>query len=177
MTKTKTTSGALAPTCGPRSCGLQCPYPDYPEYWNWYVLRCSDNSLYCGITKGDAYDRLKEHNAGRGSKYVRSKRPAVVVMRELVDGHSPALRKEAAFKKLSKKAKEKMVREYVEKRGFTDAYQDRCEGCGWASVGGKGWKPPADGVLIRPKYITEFDEPAYFTGYRNCMIEMGWKDE
>jgi putative endonuclease len=44
-----------------------------PE-WKVYLVRCSDNSLYCGITK-DLANRLKAHNEGKGAKYTRYRRP------------------------------------------------------------------------------------------------------
>lgn len=80
------------------------------DSWTWYVLRCSDGSLYCGITT-DLGRRLDQHNSGRGSRYVRSRRPAAVVLREEVGGKSAALKRELAFKGLSKVRKEALVRE------------------------------------------------------------------
>jgi len=59
--------------------------------WVVYLVRCSDKSLYCGISS-DVHRRLKEHNAGRGAKYTRSRRPV-----ELVD-FSPELPKGEALK-------------------------------------------------------------------------------
>ena len=45
--------------------------------WNVYLVRCSDNSLYCGITN-NFQRRLKEHNSGSGAKYTRSRRPVAL---------------------------------------------------------------------------------------------------
>ena len=42
--------------------------------WVVYLVRCSDNSLYCGISNG-LKNRLLEHNTGKGAKYTRSRRP------------------------------------------------------------------------------------------------------
>lgn len=78
------------------------------ESWTWYVLRCADDSLYCGITT-DLERRLEQHNSGRGSRYVWSRRPAVVALAEVVGERSVALKKEAAFKKLGKRRKEAIV--------------------------------------------------------------------
>lgn len=49
------------------------------EQRNWivYLIRCADNSLYCGITNHLA-NRLKAHNAGKGAKYTRSRRPVAL---------------------------------------------------------------------------------------------------
>ena len=79
------------------------------EGWIWYVLRCADGSLYCGITT-DLERRLEQHNAGRGSRYVRSRAPAEVVLHEVVGTRSEALRREQEFKKLRKDRKEAIVR-------------------------------------------------------------------
>ena len=42
--------------------------------WSVYLLKCSDNSLYCGVAK-DFENRLIQHNEGTASKYTRSRRP------------------------------------------------------------------------------------------------------
>ncbi|MDP2861204.1 MAG: GIY-YIG nuclease family protein [Desulfobacterales bacterium] len=42
--------------------------------WVVYLIRCSDKSLYCGITN-NLKSRLASHNTGRGARYTRSRRP------------------------------------------------------------------------------------------------------
>lgn len=42
--------------------------------WSVYLLRCYDNSLYCGVTN-NIENRLLKHNEGTGSKYTRSRLP------------------------------------------------------------------------------------------------------
>lgn len=74
----------------------------------FYILRCSDNSLYCGITN-DVEHRLKEHNLGKGSKYVRSRIPAVLVYSEEYLDISSVLKREAEVKKWSKTKKEALI--------------------------------------------------------------------
>ena len=59
--------------------------------WVVYLVRCSDKSLYCGISN-DVQRRLKEHNSGKGAKYTRSRRPV-----DLID-ISPEMRKPEALK-------------------------------------------------------------------------------
>lgn len=59
--------------------------------WVVYLVRCSDKSLYCGISN-EVHRRLKEHNSGQGAKYTRSRRPV-----ELID-ISPAIPKPEALK-------------------------------------------------------------------------------
>lgn len=46
--------------------------------WQVYLLKCSDNSLYCGVTK-DLENRLSNHNKGTASKYTRSRLPVNIV--------------------------------------------------------------------------------------------------
>ncbi len=74
-----------------------------------YVVRCKDNSLYCGITT-DVSRRVLEHNqGGRGAKYTRSRRPVTLVHSYLVGEKGEALRAELAFKKMSKAQKERLL--------------------------------------------------------------------
>ncbi len=40
--------------------------------WKVYLLKCSDHSLYCGITN-DMEARIAKHNAGKGTKYTQSR--------------------------------------------------------------------------------------------------------
>lgn len=75
-----------------------------------YLLRCEDNSLYCGITT-DLTRRVREHNSGsKSAKYTRSRRPVSLVYYETVESHEKALKREFAIKKLSKLQKENLVR-------------------------------------------------------------------
>ena len=59
--------------------------------WTVYLVRCADNSLYCGITK-DLNSRLRDHNSGKGAKYTRSRRPVKLA------GVSPKMTKNEALK-------------------------------------------------------------------------------
>ena len=42
--------------------------------WSVYLLKCNDDSLYCGVTN-DLEKRLKKHADGTASKYTRSRLP------------------------------------------------------------------------------------------------------
>ena len=77
--------------------------------WCVYFVRCSDDSLYCGITS-NLLKRIDTHNAGKGSKYTRSRKPVALVWHEEVCCKSIALKKEYALKKLNKCRKESLVR-------------------------------------------------------------------
>jgi putative endonuclease len=74
-----------------------------------YLLRCSDGSLYAGITT-DLERRLREHNSGRGAAYTRSRRPVALVYDELSGDRSTALRREAALRRLDRREKLALVR-------------------------------------------------------------------
>ena len=53
-----------------------------------YILRCSGDTLYCGWTT-DIEKRVSTHNAGKGAKYTRSRRPVKLVhVEEYADKHS-----------------------------------------------------------------------------------------
>ncbi len=73
-----------------------------------YILRCSDNSLYTGITN-DLEARMAAHRAGKGSKYVRSRLPFVLIYSENFQTKSEALKRELEIKALDKMAKEELI--------------------------------------------------------------------
>jgi len=59
--------------------------------WVVYLVRCSDNSLYCGISN-DLISRLRDHNSGKGAKYTRSRIPIELA------GVGPQMTKSEALK-------------------------------------------------------------------------------
>jgi len=67
--------------------------------WVTYLVRCSDNSLYCGISN-DIKNRLIEHNSGKGAKYTRSRRPVELVGISSEMTKSEALKLEYRIKQL-----------------------------------------------------------------------------
>jgi len=73
-----------------------------------YILQCKDSSLYTGITK-DLEKRLKKHNNGKGSKYVRSRVPFKLVYTEEFSNKMEAMKREWKVKQLSKLEKEKLI--------------------------------------------------------------------
>jgi putative endonuclease len=72
--------------------------------WVVYLLRCSDDSLYCGITN-NLLARLKKHNSGKGSKYVAQRLPAIILKYFPVQNRSMASKIELKVKKLSREEK------------------------------------------------------------------------
>ena len=73
-----------------------------------YLLRCADNSLYCGWTT-DLRRRLQAHSSGAASRYTRSRRPVELAMVLPVADRSTALREEARIKRLPRAAKLELI--------------------------------------------------------------------
>lgn len=72
--------------------------------WIVYVVRCADDTLYCGITN-DLPSRLAAHSAGRGAKYTRGRGPLELVATQRTRDKRIALRIEHAVKRLPRPAK------------------------------------------------------------------------
>ena len=64
-----------------------------------YMLRCADDSLYCGWTT-DLEARILQHNAGKGAKYTRSRLPVKLVYFEMYEDRHEALSREWHLKHL-----------------------------------------------------------------------------
>ena len=75
-----------------------------------YLLRCADDSLYCGWTT-DLTRRLAAHQAGTASRYTRSRLPVQLAAVVAVADRSAALREEARIKRLPRAAKLELVQE------------------------------------------------------------------
>ena len=75
--------------------------------WFVYILRCSDDTLYTGITN-NLERRIEQHNKGKGAKYTRGRGPVALVKSFEVDSKSEALKLEFKIKKLSKEEKLKL---------------------------------------------------------------------
>lgn len=81
--------------------------------WFVYLVRCSDQSLYCGVTI-DVERRVHEHNhSPKGAKYTKFRRPVVLVYQQSALDRSAACKLEAQIKKLSKVQKERLVSEFL----------------------------------------------------------------
>ena len=70
--------------------------------WFVYILRCSDKTLYTGITT-DTDRRLIEHNAKKSiTKYTRVRQPVEMVYSESVESRSSAGKREVFIKSLTR---------------------------------------------------------------------------
>lgn len=75
--------------------------------WVCYLLQCTDDSLYCGITN-HLEQRLAAHNAGEGAKYTRGRTPVRLAYAETCADKSAALKREREIKSLPRAAKLKL---------------------------------------------------------------------
>lgn len=72
--------------------------------WFLYIIQCSDESLYTGITT-DVSRRLKEHNSKKGAFYTQNKTPVELVYQEAWLNRSAALKREHQIKRLRRNEK------------------------------------------------------------------------
>ena len=86
------------------------PWYSFDMSYFAYILRCADNTYYCGYTD-DLEKRLSAHNAGRGAKYTRSRRPVSVVYSEEFDNKHDAMSREYHLKLLTHSGKEALIAE------------------------------------------------------------------
>ncbi len=79
--------------------------------WKLYLIRCRDNTLYCGITT-DVQRRFAEHQSGsaRAARYLRGRRPLELAFYCSVGTRSQALRLEYLVKKQSRAVKEQLIK-------------------------------------------------------------------
>ena len=80
-----------------------------------YLLRCSDDTLYCGWTT-DLSARVSAHNNGSGAKYTKSRLPAELVYYEEYDDRHEALSREWHIKRLSREEKLELISESKSKK-------------------------------------------------------------
>jgi putative endonuclease len=73
-----------------------------------YAVRCADGSLYIGYTT-DPERRLRQHNAGKASRYTRARLPVALVGLWTFATVGEALRFEHALKGLPRPRKEAAV--------------------------------------------------------------------
>lgn len=76
--------------------------------WLIYILKLNNKAYYTGITN-NIENRLRTHARGKGSKYVRSHLPFVLVYKEEVESKSAALKREAQIKRFTRKQKEQLI--------------------------------------------------------------------
>lgn len=76
-----------------------------------YILECIDSTLYTGYTN-NLDKRVKKHNDGKGAKYTRGRGPVILRYYEIYDTKSLALKREYNIKKLTRKKKLEMIKNF-----------------------------------------------------------------
>ena len=87
---------------------LQENSADTPSYM--YIVRCRDDSLYTGWTN-HLEERIAAHNAGKGAKYTKSRRPVELVYYEVFGTKKEAMSREFHVKRLTRSEKLKLISE------------------------------------------------------------------
>jgi len=79
--------------------------------WLVYLLKCANNSLYCGITN-DLSQRLRQHNGEikGGAKYTRANAPCQLVYQEKMQDRSSASKREYEIKQMDRSAKLALIK-------------------------------------------------------------------
>ena len=73
-----------------------------------YILECADGTFYTGWTT-NLEQRLQAHNAGRGGRYTRGRRPVRLAYFEEHSTRQEAQRREAVLRRLSRAMKISLI--------------------------------------------------------------------
>ena len=88
--------------------GAQSNGPE-DDIWHVYMVRCSDGTLYTGITN-DLEKRIEAHNSGKdGARYTRSRRPVTLIYSEKTGSRSAAAKLEYQLKRLPLAEKKRLI--------------------------------------------------------------------
>ncbi|MEE1086706.1 MAG: GIY-YIG nuclease family protein [Schaedlerella sp.] len=79
-----------------------------------YILKCKDDTLYTGWTN-NLQKRVEDHNAGKGAKYTKFRRPVEIIYYEAYKTKQEAMKREYAIKQLSRREKLLLI-EKIENR-------------------------------------------------------------
>lgn len=80
-----------------------------------YMLLCADGTLYTGWTN-DIKKRIKSHQSGKGSKYTKYRLPVELAFKEDCLTKSDALKRECFIKKMTRKEKYELIKQYNDNR-------------------------------------------------------------
>ena len=96
-----------------------------------YIIECADGSFYTGWTN-HLEERIRNHNAGKGAKYTRSRLPVKLLHYEVFHTKKEAMKREYAIKQLRKKDKRLIienqsceVREYCKNLQKDNSHEER----------------------------------------------------
>lgn len=91
-----------------------------------YMVECSDGTYYTGWTTNPTR-RVRAHNAGRGGRYTRSRRPVRLVFIEEQDDRARAMRRERAIKAMTRREKQELIGGLSGERRAPDQWERRKE--------------------------------------------------
>lgn len=77
-----------------------------------YIVKCKDGSFYTGWTN-DIEKRIEAHNAGKGAKYTKTRRPVELVYLEESPTKEEAMKREYVIKQMTRKAKEDLIKSFT----------------------------------------------------------------
>jgi putative endonuclease len=77
-----------------------------------YIVECADGTYYTGWST-DLERRVRQHNAGGGARYTRSRLPVRLVYVEECPDRASAMRREIRIKRMGREAKDKLVKRYL----------------------------------------------------------------
>ena len=84
--------------------------------WHVYIIRCSDQSLYTGITT-DIERRYRQHLEGTGARYFWGRKPRRMVYVETGHTRSSAAKREYEIKSLTRVQKDNLIRSFEHETG------------------------------------------------------------
>jgi len=79
--------------------------------WCVYILKCSDNTYYTGITN-NIKRRIHKHETNKGAKYTKGRTPFSLVYQDKCKDRREASQKEYAIKKLTLVEKINLIATY-----------------------------------------------------------------
>jgi len=82
---------------------------DSKRDWCVYILQCSDNTYYTGITN-DFEKRLQLHQSGRAARYTAQRKPVKMVYYQDGYNQSEARKEEIVLKDWRRDKKERLIK-------------------------------------------------------------------
>jgi putative endonuclease len=84
-----------------------------------YILECADGTYYTGWS-ADPVRRERQHNAGRGARYTRTRQPVRLVYVEEQPDRVSAMRRERQIKEMTRAKKEALILKSKNPKGLGD---------------------------------------------------------
>ena len=94
-----------------------------------YIVECTDGTLYTGWAK-DVRARVKVHNAGRGARYTRTRRPVALRYWERHPDRASAMRRERQLKTWQRARKLALIASFEEPAAPAQRHAEEAERTG-----------------------------------------------